>query len=166
MVEPPNSSDKLILSISFLTVLVGLYAYKDLMNQVKVTIFSQSFSIFVLFVYMSGILCISIYLSSLANLRYRYEQLSQSKFLKLCDQIGDLFYLFAVIGLPTTVIGGYIISVFFMILSQTLSNMFEYNLDFNLISKIAQLLLVFCIMIYILKIYIKSSPMIDEELIR
>lgn len=128
MENAPNANEKIILAVSFLAVLVTMYSYKDSLNQLKVI---ASFSMFDLLVYMSIALFTSIYLSALSNLRNSYKILENSKLLKACEKIADFLYLTAVVVLPTTFVGGYIILNLLLGLNHIVSYLIPNNIFQN-----------------------------------
>jgi hypothetical protein len=140
MQETSRSNDKIILAVSFLAVLIAMYGYKDLLNQLRVFIFSYSFSLFDLLVYMSIVLCISIYFTSIANLGSVYKKLEESKLLKICDKIADYLYLVAILVLPTTFFGNYLIISLYLGLSQLLLRFFQFQLSYNVTALLSTLI--------------------------
>ncbi|WP_048046513.1 hypothetical protein [Methanosarcina mazei] len=125
MEEGFNTNEKVIFAISFLTVLVALSDYKDFLDQIKVSIFSHSFSIFDLLTCISVIMFCSVYFSALDNLRWRSIKLAQSKLLEKCNPIADFLYLVAIVVLPMTFIAGYFVSFFFYGIIHVLSFFFQ-----------------------------------------
>jgi uncharacterized membrane protein len=137
MADSPPGNDKIILAVSFLAVLVTMYGYKDNLNQFKTI---NSFSLFDLLIYMSGVLFLSVYLSALANLRFSYVKLENSYFLRMCDHAANLSYLVAILALPTAFFGSYIASGFLLAISSVMSKYSQNTLSQNTLSLLTLLI--------------------------
>jgi len=113
MTESVNTKDKVIFSVSYLTVLVTIMisGYKEILSQTMISIFFHSFSIFDLLIYVFIFLFLSVYLSAT-------ESLQNSKIkiplflLNICSYLSDIFYFIAIIALPATIIVSYFTSIF------------------------------------------------------
>lgn len=163
MVEPPRPIDKLILAVTFLTALAGLYGYKDQLNQMQIFLFLHPFSIFDCILYMAGFLCLSIYISSIANLRYIYKKLTESNFLSTCDKIGDFLYLFAIVGVPTSIVIGFIISTAVSIINQLLYNYISNIHIIYIIISFIGIIITILVVFFILLAY-TSDPVLEALL--
>lgn len=92
-------NEKVIFAVSFLAVLVTLNNYKEYLTM-RIVIFSYSFSIYNVLIYMSVILFFSVYISALAKLKENKLWLPQlkclNKCLNKCDDVADIFYSIAI----------------------------------------------------------------------
>lgn len=121
MDEAANTNDKLIFAVSFLTLLVTLSNYKNSLSQIKLNIFSESFSVFTLLTYIVIVLFISVYLSAIEKLRYNTLLLSKSKILEVTGIIADILYIFAILIIPISFLAFYCISCIFSGIAYLLS---------------------------------------------
>jgi hypothetical protein len=150
MTESPQPNDKVTLAVGFLAILATMYAYRDSLNQIQSF---SGFSLYNLLIYMSVSLFLSIYLSSLANLRHRYDTLEKSIFLTKCDSYAEILYLVAIIVLPTTFLGGYLVSGIILFLIQMFFSLpVGYKSTISFVTSVIILILV----LYYLRKNIKS----------
>ena len=139
--------------------LVGtLSSYKDFLIQIEIIIFSHSFSLFDLLIYIFITLSLSAYFSVMGTLKHNtfrlesflaidkskhnifrlkyFELLNFCSMIDLCSMIADFFYLVTILVLPVSFVAFYFISHFFsfivyisLIVSHFFSNSFTSTLS-------------------------------------
>jgi len=165
MDEAASTNDKVIFTISFLTVLLTSSSFKESLSNIKLVIFSNSFSLFDIITGTSIVLFFSVYLSALDKLRYNYFNLIKIKSLDNIVYAADIFYVIAILVIPGFIIIFYTFSCTMSTISYFLSGVYIGHTDFLNESTISYLSSGVSILGLLLTIYYTIESIMIEKLI-
>jgi len=110
MGEDENSNEKSIFVISFLALIFTLPNYKDYLETIKISFFSFSLSLYILFLLMGLVLFFSVYFLAIDNLNYCSLNFRKMNRFFHTSLIADLLYTTAILVFPAIVFLLYISS--------------------------------------------------------
>lgn len=132
----PDSKDRVVFAVGFLTVLVTVVisGYKEFLSNINFILLFYPISLFDLLVWASIILFLSVYATALDNLRGCNIRFFHLKILNKCSFIADFLYFVSIFLLPITFLVGYLASKSIFLVSHVLiflSNRISYHLALN-----------------------------------